>query len=639
MKKWFPWIVAVVLGGWAVGSFRMPADRQWAIRDFGRLPVLSGGRVQPLDSLARNSLLQIREKQAANFEPWKNWWQKPKLISATEWAMLVMMKPAEADTWPVFRIDHPDVKNLLALPADADAARQTDGKHFSWAQIEPKLPELRREAARASEKEASQRNPYEQALLHLWNGRVVYTRLKNALGPAATGDLESARAEFDAKVEAGRVAYSARMNKQPFDEPALQWLNEQIDAPIIVPGPATAGDRRHDGWSRVSEALIRAESDGRPAPAPILGYARIAAAYRAGNATAFNTAVADLRHELARDFAPELAGASHEQWFNHGEPFYKSLILYVATFLLVLAYWMTPGADWLRRAAVACALVALAVHTGGLLTRMILQGRPPVTNLYSSAVFIGWGACVLGLVLERFWRNSIGLVVSSAVGFITLMIAHHLSLGADTMQMMEAVLDTNFWLATHVVIVTLGYASTFVAGFLGIVYVVGGVFSKALTPQLGRNLARMIFGILCFATLFSFVGTVLGGIWADQSWGRFWGWDPKENGAVIIVLWNVLILHARMGGVVKERGLMVLALGGNIVTSWSWFGVNLLGVGLHSYGFTSAPFKWLMLFVGTQLVLIALGLLPLRFWKSFRDTAPPAAGPSPHPRPARAGMS
>ena len=107
----------------------------------------------------------------------------------------------------------------------------------------------------------------------------------------------------------------------------------------------------------------------------------------------------------------------------------------------------------------------------------------------------------------------------------------------------------------------------------------------------------MVYGIVCFATLFSFVGTVLGGIWADQSWGRFWGWDPKENGAIIIVLWNALILHLRWGGMIRERGLINCAIVGNIVTSWSWFGVNMLEIGLHSYGFMSGAFKWLLAFV------------------------------------------
>ena len=147
-----------------------------------------------------------------------------------------------------------------------------------------------------------------------------------------------------------------------------------------------------------------------------------------------------------------------------------------------------------------------------------------------------------------------------------------------------------------------------------------------------KSLVKMIYGIICFATLFSFVGTVLGGIWADQSWGRFWGWDPKENGALIIVLWNALILHARWGGLVRERGLMNLAIVGNIVTSWSWFGVNMLGIGLHSYGFMDAAFYWLMAFVVSQLILVALGNLPTACWRSFRDSA--NTSPKAEPQPA-----
>ena len=101
--------------------------------------------------------------------------------------------------------------------------------------------------------------------------------------------------------------------------------------------------------------------------------------------------------------------------------------------------------------------------------------------------------------------------------------------------MLQAVLDTNFWLATHVTCVTIGYAATFFAGFLGFVYIIGWLlsvpgaqrsFAGARRPQdnpLLQTLGQMIYGIVCFATLFSFTGTVLGGIWADQSWGRFWG--------------------------------------------------------------------------------------------------------------------
>jgi ABC-type transport system involved in cytochrome c biogenesis permease subunit len=213
------------------------------------------------------------------------------------------------------------------------------------------------------------------------------------------------------------------------------------------------------------------------------------------------------------------------------------------------------------------------------------------------------------------------------MGFITLIIAQNLAVDGDTMEMMRAVLDTNFWLATHVVAVTTGYASTFVAGFLALIYIIRGVFTPTLDEATGKSLARMVYGIVCFATLFSFVGTVLGGIWADQSWGRFWGWDPKENGALIIVLWNAMILHMRWGGMIRDRGLIVSAIGGNIVTSWSWFGVNMLGIGLHSYGFTDAAFKWLSLFVASQFLFIILGLLPKRMWRSQSVTGPKPSTP------------
>ena len=182
---------------------------------------------------------------------------------------------------------------------------------------------------------------------------------------------------------------------------------------------------------------------------------------------------------------------------------------------------------------------------------------------------------------------------------------------------MRAVLDDNFWLATHVVCITLGYSTTMLAGFLGLFYVLRGVLTPSLTAPVSRELTRMIYGTVCFSIFFSFIGTVLGGLWADDSWGRFWGWDPKENGALIIVLWNALVLHARWDGMVRDRGLAVLAIVGNIVTSWSWFGVNELGIGLHSYGFTEGVLLALLLFGASQMAVIGLGLLPRHYWWSF----------------------
>ena len=273
--------------------------------------------------------------------------------------------------------------------------------------------------------------------------------------------------------------------------------------------------------------------------------------------------------------------------------------------------------------------VAWVGTTVGIATRMWLEGRPPVTNLYSSALFVGWGSVALCLVLERIYRNGIASVAGGTIGFCALLIAHHLSLGGDTLEMMRAVLDSNFWLATHVIVVTAGYSATFLAGFLAIIYILRGVFTRSLDRTTAVSLERMVYGIVCFATLFSLVGTILGGIWADQSWGRFWGWDPKENGALMIVMWNAVILHARWGGLARARGLMALAIVGNIITSWSWFGTNMLGVGLHSYGFMDAAFFALLGFVISQIALIAIAYIPEEKWRSAPLLA---AAPSRAPR-------
>jgi ABC-type transport system involved in cytochrome c biogenesis permease subunit len=356
--------------------------------------------------------------------------------------------------------------------------------------------------------------------------------------------------------------------------------------------------------------------------------AAISSACRNQKPAEFNQAVAAYRAWLQENgFDSEMKQAGHEFFFNQIEPFYKSMVIYIAAVLLGCVFWLNLS-EPVRRTGFALLVLAFAIHTVGLGMRMFLQGRPPVTNLYSSAIFIGWGAVALGIILERVFKGGIGLVASGLIGFVTLIIAHHLAMSGDTMEMMRAVLNTNLWLATHVVVITIGYSSMFLAGLLAAIYIARGFFTRTLSPHTARALARMVYGIICFATLTSFTGTILGGIWADQSWGRFWGWDPKENGALLIVLWNAVILHARWGGAIKERGLMAMAVFGNIVTSFSWFGVNMLGIGLHAYGFMDRAFFWLMLFDASQVALIVVALIPPRFWASFRSAPSPIQAPA-----------
>ena len=620
MKKWLPLILTVIMAVWFLGTLRAPGDKGFDYAGFGRLPLLFNGRLQPMDSLARNSLLELRDKQTLNLEPWKDWNEKPEIIPATEWLATVMMNPDLADQWPVFRVDNPELIALLKLPGK-DKAQQQDGKHYSWNQFQPALDVLDQENQRVEKIDDAQRDAFQRAVVKAHDRLLLYVRLKNTLQPADTQDWSAELADYEHVMPAGAAAVRAQQMGQKYDQTAYnQFMNfarkfefmAQLDPPLLVP-PTQPAQARND-WSPVGKALISDAAGGTIDPA-VQSYAAMATAFKKGDVNGFNQQLAGYRASLQPDFSAALKKVGCEVFYNQMEPFYKAMVIYVLAGVLACLSWFNLS-ETLRRSSVWLVGLAFVIHTTGLIFRMALEGRPPVTNLYSSAIFIGWGAVVLGLALERFHRNGIGVFAASGIGFITLIIAHNLSLGGDTMEMMRAVLDTNFWLATHVVVVTLGYASTFVAGFLALVYILRGVFTKTLDAATGKSLARMVYGIVCFATLFSFVGTVLGGIWADQSWGRFWGWDPKENGALIIVLWNALVLHLRWGGMIRERGLINCAVFGNVVTSWSWFGVNMLGIGLHSYGFTEAAFRWLMLFVASQIGFIALGLLPKSLWKS-----------------------
>jgi len=340
---------------------------------------------------------------------------------------------------------------------------------------------------------------------------------------------------------------------------------------------------------------------------------------------------------LLRQVMPRtMRRADHEVLFNRASLFTGAIMVYVLAFLVLCAALLLrsrsatgdgssfPLAEGFRVSAVGLLWAAFIIHTLAIILRIYLQERPPVTNLYSSAVFVGWGAVLIGLLMERVHRFGIAALGAASIGFVTLIIAHHLGSDGDTMQMMQAVLDSNFWLATHVIIITIGYSAVFLAGALGIFFIMMGVFTRWLTKDRERVLAGMVYGVICFGLLLSFVGTVLGGIWADQSWGRFWGWDPKENGAALIVLICAIILHARWGGLIRARGIMVLAVGGNIITAWSWFGTNMLGIGLHSYGFMDSAVFWLILFVFSQLMIMAVGLVPLAGWRSYMHNAQPS---------------
>ena len=624
MKRFLPWIILVVAAGSIAANWLPPktAKNEFDFAKFGRVPVLVGGRVKPLDTVARNSLLIIHGKQELRLEDGRR-------LGAMQWLTDVLFNASAADQYPVFVVQNAEVLGLFGW-------EQSDRKYFSFAEFAPFLKQIDEQGAQSDKLEGVQRSAYQSAILNLRNALALYQRLKNSIQPEDAKNFAAEVQRFESSVPgAAKVARDFEMGEN-VDKAKLNDVAELVQRyerlsemayVLAVPPVEGSGD-----WHSVGDSLLRSVGVGEIHPM-VIAYAIIGDAYRANDQSRFNEYLDRTTNWFAQKQPNATKRASFEFLFNRLEPFSQSMTLYVLAFLLACASWL-GWSQPLRRSAFYLLLLALAIHTFGLFSRMYLQERPPVTNLYSSAIFIGWGAVIVSLILERIYRDGIGAACAGAIGFVTLIIAHHLAGSGDTLEMLQAVLDTNIWLATHVVAITTGYSAMFLAGMLAIIYVVRGVFTRSLKKQTADSLTRMTYGVVCFATLFSFVGTVLGGIWADQSWGRFWGWDPKENGAVLIVLWCAIILHARWGGFIRQRGLMIMALFGNVVTSFSWFGVNMLGVGLHSYGFMQKAFPWLVGFMVSQLALMCVAAMPFERWRSFRTASVSARGGHPRISPA-----
>ncbi len=641
--RWAVPLAVVILGALFLASKGVSPRRehlQIDLDQFGALPLMYEGRVKPFDTLARNSLRILSGRETFVDS---NGQKQP----AIRWLLDLIAQPTLAERHAVFRIDSTDVLETFGL-------ERRKGSCYSWAELRGGMMEFQKQMMLAGKQPAEARTFQQRKLLQLNQRLHRYRLLSDAFRPLPFRPFPSK--EETAKDRAQAVKTVVAIGRLMKQVPAMNRSLAARQPPLAA--PTSSSDAPWEAFAIARNNAYVAQNLNQKKPSPELEkLSAVFETYRDGNAAAFNQAVADYKGLLASKppagYDPSIT--TFEASFNRFAPFYNAIPLYGLALLLTVFSWLAalgwPRVSALLRSTTFWLIVlAFVVHTLALGARVMISGRPPVTNLYSSAVFVGWGCVAIGLLLELVFRLGIGNLVASIAGIGTLIIAHQLAGDGDTIKVLQAVLDTQFWLTVHVITVTLGYSATFLAGLLGLVLIayllakspilwLTGATRRAHNrrPQVDRLpssdrlsvvtvLGAMIYGTVCFAAVFSLVGTVLGGLWADDSWGRFWGWDPKENGALMVVLWNALVLHARSARLVKERGLALLAIGGNIVTAWSWFGVNELGVGLHSYGFTEGAAEMLWLFWFSQLAVIALGLLLVLIGKVYHR--------GPHPEPA-----
>lgn len=588
-----------------------PAD---FVARFGALPLQHEGRVMPFSTLAATTLYAVHGRRdvqfvapAAAVEG-----EIPTLrtvkLSPTEWLLDVWCFPGQAERYPLFRIENVGVLEVLGFQHDG----QTQGfEYLPYGQLAAQGQKLQDAAQAAERKPQPRRSAVDDHVIRLFRQLLIYHRLHQQLA-ALQGEMqvdgEALRAMFDGatklrlegllqKADAFR-AYVKQAGEQFEDEKhgnLSQLLLFLSEAASSASGPALLPPllprAQADTWHTVPEAIDRAMRGGTDAPhAAMIGRLQDGLLAkdmkdRVGSLDAYRAAV--VAAAAARGEGETVA---LESYYYGANWHFHAMMTFVAGFLLAVAACALPRNRLLWGLAMGSGALAVGMLVADVWLRCLITGHPPITRLYDTFLFIGGVGALTLLIAEWLLRRRVALVLALFCGALFIFFARLFEVadGQDTMKPLQAVLLSNFWLGVHVPTMNIGYASGVAAALVAMAWIaVRALRIDHPDSPLAKSLYRMAYGVTCFSLATSVVGTILGGVWANDSWGRFWGWDPKENGALLICLAQIALLHARMSGMVRDAGFALWTVVTGAIVVFSWFHTNLLGVGLHAYGFSS----------------------------------------------------
>ncbi len=328
--------------------------------------------------------------------------------------------------------------------------------------------------------------------------------------------------------------------------------------------------------------------------------------------------------QLSPTVYPVSGAMRQEVFFNHFHPFAKAWQLYALAFVaMLLTLWIKPLE--LYWGSMGLFVAGVAVQSYGFWLRMQVAGRPPVTNMYESVVWVGFGISAIALSFELIYRAKYYLLAAAPLSVMCLVLADSLPAVLDpSISPLVPVLRDNFWLSIHVPTIALSYASFALALGIGHVALGSYLFSPQARARI-QLLSQLNYNVLQVGVLLLTAGIILGGIWAHFSWGRFWGWDPKETWALIALLCYLVPLHGRLVGWIGNFGISVASVVAFNAVLMAWYGVNfVLGTGLHSYGFGTGGSEWaIAAVVGADLLFVLAATARYKGW--FAKAAVPEA--------------
>ena len=595
----------------------------WDHFKFSQTPILHSGRIKPLSSFAREYLLTLYEKSSL-----------PDM-SADQWLLETLFDSQASLNRPLFKIRNPEIIDILDLTKNKD-------KTYSFNELSKALDKNLKLLNVIKDKAEKNRTLIENQLFNLYVKTFGYFELSRSLFMIQPiFSLESPELSRQLGIQPNKkyswldiLKFQPQIDKkiQQFKQSRFETLSQEKQELILLSYRINLLSKNENNtlfriippqWEDnrelwLSPWFVLSKGKGSPLSAEYLDtWISMESAYRLGkNLKAFGGAVYKKAIDISRDSISPLR-LFMEKIFNDIQFFKKSLIFYLISFLCLLLSFILWRAVFYKLSLLALG-AGFCLHLTGILFRIYIMSRPPVSTLYESVLFVGLVTTALALFLEKkAWNNlnekGLGLLIGSLLGASLHFLAFKYK-GVESMSLLVPVLNTNFWLATHVTCITIGYACAVIISLMGHIYILLKCaeiyFNQKNSPNPISVDLESLYKKMSFAgfvaLFFCLFGTVLGGIWADQSWGRFWGWDPKENGALAIVIWLLVLLHGRLAGLLKKQGYAMGMVFTNVIVALSWFGVNLLNVGLHSYGFIEGVFWGLILFCGGELLFIFL---------------------------------
>jgi cytochrome c-type biogenesis protein CcsB len=522
--------------------------KTWNFGPAGLIPVQAGGRFKPFDTYAREVVLSLTSSRT--YQGWDPVDLMFSLISAPEvWQKREFIK-----------INHQEVKRQLLL--DESRSRFSPEELLS--------------------------NP---AVAQYASAGVKKNTISKENATAGTSLQPVREKEFERVIQ-GISLFRALVSGEAWG---------------VIP------ERSPEPWKSLAQARMEGLSSTDRSSVPAL-YAEMIRAYYSGDQTGFESASEKAREAVEQSIAnlgaPRLDTLMRaERLYNEWHPFLWAWILYLLSAILWAALGAGANSKLLRASAWVFLGLGFAVHTLGFAFRCYIAGRPPVSNMYESIVWVAFGVLFFGLILYYYQRQLILLATSCFLAAFGLIAADAAPAVMDPgIHPLVPVLRSNLWLTVHVLTITISYAAFALSMGLADVSlfqfarekITGRSFRESIDQMNQLAYRSMQYGVVLLAA-----GTILGGVWADYSWGRFWGWDPKEVWALIALLCYLAVLHGRYAGWVGRFGFAVWTVVSFLSVMMAWYGVNfILGVGLHSYGFTSGASGGVWIGIGIKLAYV-----------------------------------